>query len=298
MSFYNLLDTMISKLNKSIKIEEQNLNISEKAQARFNINAASKNDVYKHNYLDNSDFTNPVNQRGLTSYTSIGFTIDRWRFHANNSEGACNIYDGYIEITAPTSGDDNYSDFYQALENFTDLQGKTCTFVANINGSICHTVFTMGGAAGGNPLTDGVFFFSIDGTMNCLIRTYASRTINIYWAALYEGEHIADTLPEYRPKGYAVELAECRRYSKVYDDCGNFGYCYASGYITGITFDNPMRVAPTVEQVGLLRLSDFSVQSAGSSHYTTKNGVTFFEVPGAVIGEWYRITNLTLSCNL
>ena len=32
------------------------------------------------------------------------------------------------------------------------------------------------------------------------------------WAALYEGEYTADTLPPYVPKGYAEELAECQRY--------------------------------------------------------------------------------------
>ena len=32
------------------------------------------------------------------------------------------------------------------------------------------------------------------------------------WAALYEGEYTAETLPEYQPKGYGAELAECQRY--------------------------------------------------------------------------------------
>ena len=51
MSLYNLLDTMISKLNKSVKIEEQTLTDAEKLQARTNINASSKNDLYVHNLL-------------------------------------------------------------------------------------------------------------------------------------------------------------------------------------------------------------------------------------------------------
>ena len=45
-----------------------------------------KDSVYYHkkfshprNLLDNSDFTNPVNKRGQTSYTGNGYTIDRWR---------------------------------------------------------------------------------------------------------------------------------------------------------------------------------------------------------------------------
>ena len=35
---------------------------------------------------------------------------------------------------------------------------------------------------------------------------------NVEWAALYEGEYTADSLPAYRPKGYGAELAECQRY--------------------------------------------------------------------------------------
>ena len=35
---------------------------------------------------------------------------------------------------------------------------------------------------------------------------------NYLWAALYEGEYTAETLPEYQPKGYGAELAECQRY--------------------------------------------------------------------------------------
>jgi hypothetical protein len=44
-------------------------------------------------------------------------------------------------------------------------------------------------------------------------------TKSIAWAALYEGEYTKDTLPVYHPKGYAVELTECRRYyRKLYGD--------------------------------------------------------------------------------
>lgn len=31
----------------------------------------------------------------------------------------------------------------------------------------------------------------------------------IEWVALYEGEYILDTLPEYQPKGYMVEALNC-----------------------------------------------------------------------------------------
>ena len=53
------------------------------------------------NLLDNSNFRNPVNQRGQTSYNSVGYTIDRWTKESNailtisddciNSDNSSNI---------------------------------------------------------------------------------------------------------------------------------------------------------------------------------------------------------------
>lgn len=34
----------------------------------------------------------------------------------------------------------------------------------------------------------------------------------VEWAALYEGSYTAETMPEYHPKGYWAEFAECMRY--------------------------------------------------------------------------------------
>ena len=46
------------------------------------------------NLLDNSDFRNPVNQKGQTSYTEVGYTIDRWykeNFSVLTVNDACTI---------------------------------------------------------------------------------------------------------------------------------------------------------------------------------------------------------------
>ena len=38
-----------------------------------------------HNLLDNSDFTNPVNSQGKTSWTDWNnYTVDRWIFRNNH----------------------------------------------------------------------------------------------------------------------------------------------------------------------------------------------------------------------
>ena len=244
MSFYNLLYTMISKLNKSIKIEEQSLDTTEKAQARFNINAASKNDVYKQNLLDNSDFTNPVNQRGGTAYINA-YNIDRWHT-STNINGYAYVKDGYIEVTAPNSTSiHEYTDFYQNFVSRDAMTGKTYTMAANINGNVYCTTFTFCECGGGISLTDNIRFYSVP-NLEYLLRIY--DTTQLYWAALYEGEYTLDTLPEYRPKGYVAELEECQRYYREFHNRIAIGYAYDSNCMCfTLPVNPPMRIdTPTV----------------------------------------------------
>ena len=86
--------------------------------------------------------------------------------------------------------------------------------------------------------------------MNVYISPDTSKTGTaavVRWAALYEGEYTAETLPPYVPKGYAAELAECLRYyRKIKSNNETF-----SGYATGgVAYAfiplQTMRIAPTV----------------------------------------------------
>ena len=89
------------------------------------------------------------------------------------------------------------------------------------------------------------------------------------WAALYEGSYTADTLPDYVPKGYAAELAECQRYYQQY----NTNEMSAVGNSeSGITYIRcplkaPMRVAPSLVQS--------SVDMWTTYNETTKKTETF-----------------------
>jgi hypothetical protein len=73
-------------------------------------------------------------------------------------------------------------------------------------------------------------------------------SIDMEWCALYEGEYTAETLPEYQPKGYAAELAECQRYYRPFDreSIGN-GYVDADGKAVLLHIPFTMRIPqPTV----------------------------------------------------
>lgn len=173
---------------------------------------------YVHNLLDNSDFTNPVNQRGQRSYTGSGYTIDRWRLTNNYSQ--LGIVSGGVKISCVSGGTNAYPRQY--LDG-SKLGGKTFTGVACLeDGSInlCTGVFPADTVTrdtsfavvtgGGLTLTlakssGGNFIFQMQVAVN--------ESITVKWTALYEGEYTLDTLPEYQPKGYGAELAECQRYA-------------------------------------------------------------------------------------
>ena len=173
---------------------------------------ALKNNVPAHNLLDNSDFRNPVNQRGATSWTAHGvYCIDRWK--TESASNAANIsYTAGSGITlTPSSA--NYAGIIQQFENYSSMTGKVYTIAICVNNVWYSGTFTMGATpSGGVVLSNGIRIYSASG-YNVLIRNPAGQSaITIQRAALYEGSYDASTLPAYQPKGYAAELAECQRY--------------------------------------------------------------------------------------
>lgn len=97
----------------------QSLTDAQKQQARDNINApapytagenisisgsviATKAFPFNPNLLDNWYFGNPVNQRGQTSYTGVGYGIDRWQILSSGLN--LTISDGCITISNTKQG--------------------------------------------------------------------------------------------------------------------------------------------------------------------------------------------------
>lgn len=215
------------------------------------------NGVAPRNLLDNSDFRDPVNQRGQSAYTQdSGYTIDRWRMQWSG-DGTLAVNDGYISL----SRSQNNTYLFQLLPNFTALSGKTLTIAARVRGNgalgyrinIADTqnqlvirnvedwttvaaVVQMPAFTAGD-LTDPVYGFS----MYC----EPGKQLDVQWAALYEGAYTAQTLPEYQPKGYAHELMECMRYYQRYT-----GTCHYNGDVNGpatkIYFAVPVPIKPRI----------------------------------------------------
>ena len=202
-----------------------------------------------HNYLDNSDFRNPVNQRGLSEYSIVGngYTIDRWFAYQTGVTVQVWVMDGYIRVeTNNVSGTATLS---QRFAKGVLSPNKTYTFAyMNTDGEITIKY---------NPVN-----FDNASLDYVQISLGSNQAIELVWAALYEGEYTTETLPDYKPKGYAAELAECQRYFWCFP---NGGGSYALlGIGTGVTGTNTvqmlvqypqtMRVYPTLTFTGALRL--------------------------------------------
>lgn len=149
--------------------------------------------VHPYNLLDNSDFRNPVNQRGNTAYTTTwGMSIDRWYITGyNNEEVTVNITPNGLTSTT------QFRLQHRLLKGVLDSNKK-------YTGVIYYTDDTV-------FIDTGNFIgFENEGFDYIGFAITAGKTVK--YVALYEGIYDIDTVPQYIPKGYAVELMECKRY--------------------------------------------------------------------------------------
>ena len=161
--------------------------------------------IQPRNLLDNSDFRNPVNQRGKTSYTGSGYIIDRWYIDA----GSCTIENENGVIVS--SLDDTNMTFMQHLENI-DAE-KVYTFaIKDSDGNVYLIQSTPGERIEEDTSFGTIIAKMLSGDITFAVTISAANSKKFIWAALYEGSYTADTLPPYVPKGYDAELAECLRY--------------------------------------------------------------------------------------
>lgn len=239
--------------------------------------------IQPRNLLDNSDFRNPVNQRGQTDYTSNGYTIDRWELYSG-AVGVSSL--GYIT----TSGQ-----MYQKIAIPTD---KVYTFaIKNDAGIALVTGIPANGihsATLGNAL---IKLATIDGYVEVVIEPSEGYNLaGAYWAALYEGSYTADTLPPYVPKGYAAELAECQRYYQVIPyGMSIFNVATNSEYPSRypILFPQRMRITPTAT---LNESWNANVKTATTSYVSDMALCFVLSANSSEYTQWYG--SITLSADL
>lgn len=209
--------------------------------------------------IDNGNFTNPINQRGDTSYNGTGskmYTIDRW-FTTSSVSGAVVVGNHYITVASgatisqiiPVDQDGSFP---------SDIDVGYTAVARETNGTL-HIANSSG-------LTDSKLSFALGDADAGITVTLGSG--NWEYCALYRGRYTAEDVPGYGAKEYVTQLSNCQRYyikMKVNQTMlyGNSGSSSGTGARLFLPTPIPMRINPTV-----------STDSAITINVSTPSGVT------------------------
>lgn len=252
-----------------------------------------------YNLLDNSDFTNPVNQRGVTHSGGSGvYSIDRWL--TSSSSHSIDVVDGGIVVTGAVR---------QYVLNVKEGNVYTVA-VKDVSGNLyvySEPYYESGRIGDPEYVTLTKSVSTGYATFQLMEHSSAWE-----WAALYEGEYTADTLPPYVPKGYTAELAECQRYFERLNDSTERRKI--GDYIT-VTINSktcktilnyrPKRVFPTItlpsaSKLRLLGVSSDdatalkSVSKISTNYVGISNAALYIEASGVVSSS--KVCVVTLQC--
>ena len=186
--------------------------------------------IHPHNLLDNSDFTNPVNQRGRTGYFGNIYTIDRWFLWTSDATGSVSVEENGVALNPQTA------ERIALAQRFPKgyLSGVAYTF------AYCDNSGTI--TINNNPVITSDEGFDY-------VEIVCNAWKKIAWAVLYEGTYTADTLPPYVPKGYAAELTECLRYYQAVSSA-SWTTCArplgSAEFLVNLSATSPMRTVPQI----------------------------------------------------
>ncbi|WP_145995724.1 hypothetical protein [Pygmaiobacter massiliensis] len=225
--------------------------------------SAKQASIPNRNLLDNASFIFPINQRGKTTYSAAGYTIDRWAIAYNQ-----------LTITAQgivlTKNANLTSHIYQILT--TNSTGKTRTLtVATADG-----IFTVSGTIGTQPVRKetpfGYIQFYIPSGLDAVLIDFSKKGSTLYWAKLEEGE----VATPFVPKTFSAELAECQMYFRMMFASA----VRTSGNLFTVSREINMRIAPTpvikyFAPYGAATVTDFT----GCSIETTSTTVGYANLP-------------------
>lgn len=221
----------------------------EKAIAKA-MNTAREDGVFsdKPNLLDNWYFADPINQRGLTSYTGSYHSIDRWE--NAYTEDIVSVSDGYVQWDNGRSSGSTY--VRQKLENPLPTGTYTLSFevVSLSYGNSDPYVYigdSSGKALAGVSVND-LGFYSVsytsktDGEIQRVQMTipYGSG-IGLSKIKLEKGS--VSTLAHDAPPNKVLELAKCQRYQIELKKGGTYIFGAGIAYSdTKVSFFVPLPV--------------------------------------------------------
>ena len=216
--------------------------------------ASAHGGTYHKNLLHNWDFRNPVNQRGFTSTTNAGYTIDRWRL--TSSGHTVEVVSDGIKLIAGKNASLNNC-FVQLVENYSSFVGVPLTLSIHIVENTLTQGCNLRWNDYASPVIMGTGYFSFTFTPSSL--SYLQIGVQFANRDVDDGKYViidkmkleigsVSTLANDPPADYGEQLALCQRYAL---NTGNEFQIRASGYTTNtIIFSLPipvtMRVNPSL----------------------------------------------------
>ena len=251
------------------------------------------------NLLDNWYFGNPVDQRGQTSYSANGYTIDRWRTDHNISYGTLTVDKTTGCVTLSHADDGGFVDFGQYLEN-PPTEIVTLS-VLMLNGNLYSSTGTLGNIS---LYTDEIHILSTSPS-NVVLRCNPGKTISMKAAKLELGS--TQTLAHQDENGnwvlneipdYGEQLRRCQRYFVNFNPYKMPWFAMppavASNNIhaySAVTLPVAMRAQPVVAYGGNIMLSQ------EANHAVTSISVSDSTFTGNSIQLKYEVETGSLTAN-
>lgn len=198
-----------------------------------------------NNILINSNFANPVNQRGVTSgvVNRYSYTLDRWKTNNNLN---LTINTGKSITLSNTVNEEFY--FFQIIEEFSSLDGKTLTLSAKVNGNVYSATgvidLSRNECSYIKVQTEfGAIYVSRFDVIQFVFEGNGDATFTIEWAKL----ELGSIATPYVARTYAEELVLCQRYFETGKLSSNIRYEYSNTtYLHTLNFKTQKRDKPTV----------------------------------------------------
>lgn len=224
-----------------------------------------KSTQHRKNLLINSNFGNPVNQRGEITKTSQGYWIDRWK---KDGITTATIKEGHIELSAG-AGSAELS-MHQYLECAKEILGKKITFsVKEYGGDVVSLTtdipkkFPNATEVIAKKATEKIVL-KIEMTSaektRVIIGVPSNKSVSLEWAKL----ELGSSLTNYAARTYSEEFLMCQRfYQKRYVKDAKLLRVAEDHLRFGVSISPKMRTTPTVDASNVVVLKNNSDSGKG-----------------------------------
>ena len=259
-----------------------------KIKKRFSVVNKLVNGAVYPNLLDNSDFTNLVNQRGEAVYdylTGIGYGPDRWQLveakytlasQTVTSAGSSHTYGSQLRQIIPLEKIKIGDTVTASISTESGILNGTAKLELKIDTSVSDLPYVIEQDWGGVKI--GCIKENV---CHVIVFLKENKSVKINWVKLEKGS----VATPYVPNGYGAELSECLRYYYQVASVRTFGQQHTgAGTYVNIILPQVMRVTPTVSAPG-----EWTIRFNGMDKKATVSSV------GSLNGNTLKLTMSTIA---